>query len=407
MTMYFVQSPTRANQLLLRKAACYSLALLLIVILQLCRASDGPAVGGTQPLARPTPAVGAGGEGDWPALPPFATASNSDAQQKDREDQKQVGAKSSGGLANETPLDSKNENEKPIESPTVQQQKQPQQDHEPRQDEPKDGRSYDQKNKQKQDQTQLDKLHKLMSEKDLRRTFQVNSHDQVPEYQVLRLTVASDGSHLISPISDLGELLTSSSKSSRTTEASDHQVHGQTIESDSRTARTSRENQQEQATDEKSQEAEHGHRSKRSPEADRPSDRNDQQEDAKPKLRPELQGDRQQTNHNHNQYQKPKQRQKPSAEENHQDQDDKLIVMNLTTFGRDFSLRLKRNADFQQRIKDMKMFLAESVGDGQLRYTEIKQQHHKQVSISLQFSRCVLLLARERRQLSGLARLSG
>lgn len=46
--------------------------------------------------------------------------------------------------------------------------------------------------------------------------------------------------------------------------------------------------------------------------------------------------------------------------------------MKLSTFGKDFKLRLKRNADFQQRIRDMKMFMAESTKDGQLRYTEIK-----------------------------------
>lgn len=52
--------------------------------------------------------------------------------------------------------------------------------------------------------------------------------------------------------------------------------------------------------------------------------------------------------------------------------------MNLSMFGKDFKLRLKRNADFQQRIKDMKMFMAESTKDGQLKYTEIKNQQQQQ-----------------------------
>lgn len=68
------------------------------------------------------------------------------------------------------------------------------------------------------------------------------------------------------------------------------------------------------------------------------------------------------------------------------DEDGKLneIVMKLSTFGKDYKLRLKRNVDFQQRIKDMKIFMAESTKDGQLRYTEIKshqaaaQNHHSQ-----------------------------
>lgn len=56
------------------------------------------------------------------------------------------------------------------------------------------------------------------------------------------------------------------------------------------------------------------------------------------------------------------------------DEDGKLneIVMKLSTFGKDYKLRLKRNVDFQQRIEDMKIFMAESTKDGQLRYTEIK-----------------------------------
>lgn len=108
-----------------------------------------------------------------------------------------------------------------------------------------------------------DNVHKLMNELDLRRTFQVDKHDQVPEYEVLRLTKTSKLNNLINL-------------------------------------------EEEQA---------------------------------------------------------------PAADEQGADG---IVTMKLQTFGKDFKLRLKRNVDFQQRIKDMKMFMAETTKDGQLRYTEIK-----------------------------------
>lgn len=129
----------------------------------------------------------------------------------------------------------------------------------------------------------LENVHRLMSEQDLRRTFQVDSHDQVPEYEILSIKTTS----------------------TRT--------------------RTSHSNA----------------RHKRSPKDDNTTSE--------------------------------KQKQQQQQQQAHQD-GDKLIVMKLTTFGKDYKLRLRRNIDFQQRIHDMKMFMAESTQDGQLRYTEVKNQ---------------------------------
>lgn len=164
-------------------------------------------------------------------------------------------------------------------------------------------------------------VHKLMSEKDLRRTFQVDSHDQVPEYEVLKLQVNEDGSHLISPISDLSELLAQPKHQEFARHKRD------TSESGANDGRTSNFEQQQQQQNENI-------------------------------------NNHKQSNINNN----------------------KLIVIDLSTFGKDFKLRLKRNADFQQRIKDMKMFMAESTQDGQLKYTEVSHPSspsagkHKQVS---------------------------
>lgn len=124
-----------------------------------------------------------------------------------------------------------------------------------------------------------DNVHKLMSESDLRRTFQVENHDQVPEYQVLRLTKSSRQS--LDLISENEPSDFSGATAAAAAEGASSQERGRGAE--------------------------------------------------------------------------------PS-----------VVMMKLSTFGKQFKLRLKRNVDFQQRIKDMKMFMAESTKDGQLRYTEIK-----------------------------------
>lgn len=213
-----------------------------------------------------------------------------------------------------------------------------------------------------------DMVHKLMSEKDLQRTFQVDSHDQVPEYEILKLTVNDDGSHLISPISDLGELSTAPSNTPAATfnheqlEEEEH-LHGPSGANSKTSTRHKRSSQDTDGATDHGQRLDPVGRSGPEKQAHKLPARNPSDQDG------------------------------PACEGAMLEDDDKLIVMKLSTFGRDFKLRLKRNADFQQRIKDMKMFMAESTKDGQLRYTEIKplastnerqQQHqhdaNKQVS---------------------------
>lgn len=231
-----------------------------------------------------------------------------------------------------------------------------------------------------------DNVHKLMSEKDLQRTFQVDSHDQVPEYEILKLTVDDDGSHLISPISDLGELTTAplvAKTRSRSTPA--------TTTTTTTTATTSSTFKHEPEEAEEAQKAEAN--ANRSRSNSRTSTRHKRSSDwgcgtsddiADPDVEQPV-ADRDQA---HKAQASQANRWAPGAAASEPrgrahagpdagvhdkpDDDDKLIVMKLSTFGRDFRLRLKRNADFQQRIKDMKMFMAESTEDGQLRYTEIK-----------------------------------
>uniref|UniRef100_A0A6G1SQ26 A disintegrin and metalloproteinase with thrombospondin motifs 8 n=1 Tax=Aceria tosichella TaxID=561515 RepID=A0A6G1SQ26_9ACAR len=232
-----------------------------------------------------------------------------------------------------------------------------------------------------QDGTTISKetLHKLMSEKDLRRTFQVETHDQVPEYQVLKLTVTQDGSHLISPISDLGELLITTTNQHHRHPKQHNEQHHQNNQDKQRShdqessldakpdASLSKQIDDDDLDDRNTRTSSEAHsRVKRSS-----TERTTGQPQAT---------SRQEEQSRHRQQQ---QRQSPTSSSSDHHQDDRLIVMNLSTFGQDFSLRLKRNADFQQRIKDMKMFLAESSSDGSLRYTEIKnptfhQHHHKQ-----------------------------
>lgn len=193
-----------------------------------------------------------------------------------------------------------------------------------------------------------DAVHKLMSQQDLRRTFQVDSHDQVPEYEILKLTVDDDGSHLISPISDLGEFETTTTHRTSHQHQRQQQLQPNAPPSTAKTSASSHQQHHEAAN----------HRHKRS------SPAHDQPQVARAAL--EAAGGKRAAGL--------------------EQQDDKLIVMKLSTFGREFKLRLKRNVDFQQRIKDMKMFMAESTQDGQLKYTEIKSagqasaRSHKQVS---------------------------
>lgn len=238
------------------------------------------------------------------------------------------------------------------------------------------GRQQREAQKQDDDLIKHNNVHKLMSKQDLRRTFQVDSHDLVPEYEILKLTVHEDGSHLISPISDLGEL---DQQQQHHIDAGDHLRQSNT-KNQATTSRTT--------TDRNNNLIKHSrHKRSSSEEAGQPghaaaADGAPSSAHRQPQRRHLPQQQRQQTSeaklNNDNQ-----------NELRDENDDDKLIVMNLSTFGRDFKLRLKRNADFQQRIKDMKMFMAESTGDGQLRYTEIKsslhnnrqQQHqHPQVS---------------------------
>lgn len=213
-----------------------------------------------------------------------------------------------------------------------------------------------------------DNVHRLMSEQDLRRTFQVDSHDQVPEYEILKLTVNDDGSHLISPISDLGELTTTTTT---TTAAYQHQ-HPEHHEPGARTTTThpSRKTTTQTSLDASSSRTLRHKRSAASPGQVSGAGEQvarDSTQDAKAEAEEESRS----------------RAQAATAAAGDEREDNKLIVMKLSTFGKDFKLRLKRNVDFQQRIKDMKMFMAESTGDGQLRYTEIKsqqQQQRKQVS---------------------------
>ena len=222
-------------------------------------------------------------------------------------------------------------------------------------------------------------VHKLMSEQDLRRTFQVASHDQVPEYELLQLTMRHDGSHLISPVSDLFALASSSSRN----ELSQRQANEQPSE-----AATKSEKQEEKSDNQKEQPI--------SGQPDFQSSRfkrqvgnqvapNEQQiAKAKSALsQPSGESHHRQTVTNENEKEKadPKASGSGSSLDEQLASDDKnrLIVINLSTFGRNFNLRLKRNADFQQRIKEMKMFLVESTGNGQLRYTV---DHEKMVPIN-------------------------
>lgn len=214
-----------------------------------------------------------------------------------------------------------------------------------------------------------DTVHKLMSSNDLRRTFQVDSHDQVPEYEILKLTVRRDGSHLISPISDLGEI---------TQHHNQYQYHHD---------RHRRRQQQQRAATSGSLRLDSLH-------SDRPAEQQAATLSAsrRSKRSASDRGEVQDFDRTAQASAKTKQDAKPEPGAPQAEQQvragDKLIVMNLSTFGRDFKLRLKRNSDFQQRIKNMKMFMAESTKDGQLRYTEIKpqvaqqQQQYRQVSSS-------------------------
>lgn len=235
-------------------------------------------------------------------------------------------------------------------------------------------------------------VHKLMSEQDLRRTFQVDSHDQVPEYEILQLTVNDDGSHLISPISDLGELSATRATNHRT-----HTDNNDQINYNHSTRKTSAAPKEEDEAEEEDEEegakiratrhqqsaskVEGKQRTRRKADDDvkliggvnykreRDGESRDNQEDAKVVEARRLRecnpkaGDSSGENY--------------LAEE---EEGEKMneIVMKLSTFGKDFKLRLKRNVDFQQRIKDMKMFMAESTKDGQLRYTEIKSHQAQQ-----------------------------
>jgi len=216
--------------------------------------------------------------------------------------------------------------------------------------------------RQQQQQQQQHDLHKLMSEQDLRRTFQVDSHDQVPEYEILKLEVSDDGSHLISPISDLGEL-------TRTGESGSEGEGGAKTKSGPRRGEESGASRAGAGASlagefglqrvELNAEA-NSARNKRSVSLNQTS--RDRSADAK------ATGGRQERGELGAPTEGRRRRRRREEEE------EQLIVMKLSTFGRDFKLRLRRNADFQQRIKDMKMFMAESTGDGQLRYTEIKGQ---------------------------------
>lgn len=200
------------------------------------------------------------------------------------------------------------------------------------------------KEEEKEKELKQHDVHKLMSKKDLRRTFQVDSHDQVPEYEILKLTVNDDGSHLISPISDLGELT-----------AAPLYYNKQSKRSDTSTA-TIRHKRSSEAS------APPAGSGPKEPEAERrpsASELGKGARKAEPAERVKEEG-------------RGRGGQSGEEEEDNNEDDDKLIVMKLSTFGKDFKLRLKRNADFQQRIRDMKMFMAESTKDGQLRYTEIK-----------------------------------
>lgn len=153
-------------------------------------------------------------------------------------------------------------------------------------------------------------LHRLMSDAELRRTFQVAQHDQVPEYQVLQMVAHRDGSHLISPVGSLSDIVDRHKRSLAESESYAPPELGAGR-----------------------------------PTATATSDNRHEQSGAK-----------------------------FGAVRGPENKSNDLIVMKLSTFGKNFQLRLKRNADFQQRIQDMKMYLAESTRDGQLRYTEIKQQ---------------------------------
>lgn len=135
-------------------------------------------------------------------------------------------------------------------------------------------------------------IHELMSESDLRRTFQVETHDQVPEYEILKIT--------------------SIKKKQNSNNNNNNNLNSNNI------------------NDNLNLNAHERHK--------RDSVSSGQ-----------------------------------SLDDNYED-DDKLIVMKVNTFGKEIKLRLKRNVDFQQRINDMKMFMAESTKDGQLRYIEVEQQ---------------------------------
>lgn len=216
-------------------------------------------------------------------------------------------------------------------------------------------------------------VHKLMSEQDLRRTFQVDSHDQVPEYEILKLTVNDDGSHLISPISDLGELTTTTSSNSDNT---NYFNKNHDFKRTTSTSEAQHQQQAEQEQPDQQPQARHkrsllsGDQSKTTNSGDINANFNVQNENYNLPQQQDAKS-------NSNTFKARQQRQQQQQADD-QYELDKLIVMNLSTFGRDFKLRLKRNADFQQRIKDMKMFMAESTKDGRLRYTEVKSVHHHQ-----------------------------
>ncbi|KAG9508814.1 hypothetical protein GZH46_02681, partial [Fragariocoptes setiger] len=160
----------------------------------------------------------------------------------------------------------------------------------------------------------LQQVHSVMSERELRRTFHVDSHDQVPPYEIVALAIAPDGSHhTISPISNVDALLSSSIPSL----SSEFESEPESALSSANTWSTTA-NQHQQSR-----------RTKRSP---TPTATTSQVND-------------------------------------HTDDNEMVIKMNA--FGRKMKLRLKRNADFQRRIKDMKMFMAETK-DGKLSLSEVK-----------------------------------
>lgn len=171
----------------------------------------------------------------------------------------------------------------------------------------------------KDSNTNIHHVHKLMSTRDLRKTFQVDSHDLVPEYQVLQLI--EDGSHVIvSSVASPALAQQSKVAEPNTSELNETKTNSKLSENDATLHR-------------------HHQRVKRSA-SGAPSDENSR------------------TLHNVHTSSKP-------------------IVMQLETFGKSLKLRLRRNADFQQRVASMKVFIAESTPSGKLRYTEEHQHQHQ------------------------------